>query len=121
MDNKLKILIAVGLIVIMYLILKRFPAVAKRLMLICLTPVIVLAVIICFIRYFTTIVTNPDKAFRIAIGADQWTNVSLNGSEDETISSRAYRAMLEKQKWGCFLCKFLDIFEKDHCKKSLGT
>jgi hypothetical protein len=92
-----------------------------RLFLIAIIPVLLLVPIVAMLRYIATIATNPQKAMRIAIGHDQLANVAFNGHEDETISSRAYRAMKEKRTWGCVLCKFLDVLEKDHCKKSEGV
>ena len=60
------------------------------------------------------------RSYKMAIAFDQFGNAMLGGSEDETISSRAGRAMEEGKRWGCVLCKFLDFFEKDHCMKSRG-
>ncbi len=52
------------------------------------------------------------------IGTDQATNALCGGDPDETISSR-----LEKDrgdhKLALLLCKFLDLFQKDHTKISL--
>lgn len=55
----------------------------------------------------------------ILIAIDQLGNALINGNPDETISSRAGKAMVAGKKWGCVLCKFLDWFQKDHCKKSI--
>lgn len=73
------------------------------------------------IRAFYSIFTNPDKALAMFRSYDRLANVALNGSEKETISSRAYRAKTEGRRWGCFLCRWLDSLEKDHCRKSAGT
>lgn len=40
--------------------------------------------------------------------------VLLNGRPDETISSHSARAALEGKTWGIWMCKFLNIFQKDH-------
>lgn len=66
------------------------------------------------------IITGSERAWRLAVAYDQLANTATGGSEDETISSRANRAMLKGQKWGCVLCKLLDRFEKNHCAKSAG-
>lgn len=55
----------------------------------------------------------------ILIAIDQLGNALINGNPDETISSRAGKAMIAGKKWGCVLCKFLDWFQKDHCKKAI--
>lgn len=67
------------------------------------------------------IVTGTQRAWRVAVGYDQLLNVHLGGSEDETISSRAGRAMLRGERWGCVLCRMLDKFESDHCRRNIGT
>ena len=75
--------------------------------------------------YFMTfllvgLVFESPRWWKVATGIDQTGNASVGGSEDETLSSRAARAMDRGDKWGCVLCKLLDYVQKDHCKKSLG-
>jgi hypothetical protein len=36
-----------------------------------------------------------------------------------TISDIAGKAMLSGERWGCILCRFLELFEKDHCLKAI--
>ncbi len=55
----------------------------------------------------------------ILLGIDQLANTIIRGDPDETISSRAAKAELRGKKWGCYLCKFLDYLDKDHCKNSI--
>lgn len=57
--------------------------------------------------------------WNILISLDQFANTVLAGSPDETISSRAGKAMREGKAWGCALCKILNWFENDHCAKSI--
>ena len=54
-----------------------------------------------------------------AIILDEEGNTLTGGSPEETISSRAGKAMLAGKRWGCILCKFLDLFQKSHCLKAL--
>ena len=56
---------------------------------------------------------------RLVVMIDQSFNTIFGGSEDETISSRAYKASLKGRHWGCVLCRFLDWLDKDHCKNSV--
>lgn len=56
--------------------------------------------------------------WNILISIDQLANTILGGDPDETISSRAGK-LQEKRKWACLLCKLLNYFETDHCKKSI--
>ena len=56
---------------------------------------------------------------RIAVGFDQLVNVAANGHEDETISSRAGKAAREGKRWGCVLCRLLNVFDNDHCQKTI--
>lgn len=57
--------------------------------------------------------------FNVLVGLDQFANAILGGSPQETISSRADKAMKEGKRWGCILCKFLSWLQKDHCQKSV--
>lgn len=57
--------------------------------------------------------------WNVLISLDQLGNALAAGSPDETISSRAGKAMRDGKRWGCVLCKFLNWFEKDHCAKSI--
>jgi hypothetical protein len=73
------------------------------------------------VRMAWCIVVNPARAWVMAIAHDQLANAATGGDVDETISSRAYRAQVEGRRWGCLLCKMLDIIDKGHCKESEGV
>lgn len=77
--------------------------------------------IILFVRLVWAALTNPDRGWKILRGVDQTANAVLNGSEDETVSSRAGRAQAEGKRWGCILCNWLHQIDPDHCKKSIGS
>lgn len=64
--------------------------------------------------------SKSGRARNVLIALDQVGNAALGGSEYETISSRADRARAAGRKWGCWLCRFLDFLQKDHCKNSRG-
>jgi hypothetical protein len=70
------------------------------------------------LRMLWAVVATPDRAQAQARAFDRAGNALANGSEHELISERAYRALLENRRWGCRLCKLLDFFDKDHCKKN---
>lgn len=93
----------------------------NRITLLLLVPVLALAPALALVRYLWAIATNPHRATRIAIGYDQLVNVAANGSEDETISSRADRARERGARWGCLLCRLLDRLDPNHCNKSRGV
>lgn len=92
----------------------------NRLALLLLVPLMLLAVPAALLHYIWAVFTSPGRALRIAVGFDQLGNVALNGSEDETISSRAGRARADGKRWGCVLCRLLDRVDKDHCNKVRG-
>lgn len=92
----------------------------QRLILLIILPVLLLAPPLAAMRYCWCIVCNPRRAWRIATGFDQLANVAANGSEDETISSRAARARDKGSRWGCILCRLLDAIDHNHCNKSKG-
>lgn len=90
-------------------------------LLLIITPALIAATLYSWIRYVWCVLVNPVEAWRMAVAFDQLANAAANGSEDETISSRAARAQREGRRWGCILCRALDLFEKDHCTKSEGV
>jgi hypothetical protein len=55
----------------------------------------------------------------LLIVLDELGNALTGGSPEETISSRSAKAMLAGKRWGCLMCKFLNLFQKDHCLKAL--
>lgn len=93
----------------------------KRLALVVLVPVILLANLWAWIRYVWCVAVNPKEGWRLAIGFDQLFNAAANGNEDETVSSRAARARTEGRRWGCVLCRFLDQVDPGHCDRSAGV
>lgn len=56
--------------------------------------------------------------WNLLISIDQLANTLLGGFPDETLSSR-----MGKRVNDCvvckYMCKFLNLFEKDHCEKSI--
>lgn len=56
--------------------------------------------------------------WRVFISIDEFANVLIGGPVGETISTRAYKAMIAGETWGCVLCRILDVFQKDHCLKA---
>lgn len=72
------------------------------------------------VQMLWSILVGSPKAWRLAKAFDRVGNAATGGQDTETISSRANRAVEEKRRWGCVLCRLLDRFEKDHCKKSAG-
>ncbi|UTS51987.1 hypothetical protein [Synechococcus phage BUCT-ZZ01] len=65
-----------------------------------------------------SIIAMPSEAWRLAVSFDKLANTVFGGSINETISKRAGRVK-EQNLTACVLCKFLDVFDKDHCAKEL--
>lgn len=63
---------------------------------------------------------DPERTRGIAVRVDQAANGVLRGNPQETISSRANRARVQRKRWGCMLCKLLDWFKRGHCEDSAG-
>jgi hypothetical protein len=85
-----------------------------------------MAVVWWAVKYVWATAFAPDHAWKLAISVDQLANAAFNGSEDETISSRAGRHCRDshpedKEKWACLLCKLINKIDKDHCSKSIGV
>ena len=96
-----------------------------RLWLILLLPLLLTAVFWWLVKYLWAILFDPKHGRKLAVSLDQLANTVLNGSMDETISSRAGRAIRDNDKrntwWACPLCYVLDKLDKNHCKKSIGV
>ena len=57
--------------------------------------------------------------FNILIALDRLLNAICGGKPDETVTLRLGKDRDRGCVTSCVLCKFLDIFEKDHCTKSV--
>lgn len=75
--------------------------------------------IVASLWMLAAIVTNSPRAWRLAVAYDQLANAAFGGDPDETISSRAGKAARRRRRWGCVLCRVLDVFERGHCEKSI--
>lgn len=91
-----------------------------KLALLCIWFICAFAGLVSMIQMLWSIAVGSPKAWRLAKAFDRVGNAATGGSDTETVSSRANRAKTEGRRWGCVLCKLLDIFEKDHCKNSSG-
>ena len=59
-------------------------------------------------------------AWNILIALDVLLNAILLGDPNETISSRAARAMRRDQPWwACWVCTLTDLVDPDHCPKAI--
>ena len=58
--------------------------------------------------------------WNILVWIDQGLNTLLGGDPDETLSSRMGKAIRENRCVLCkWMCRFLDLFETNHCEKSI--
>jgi hypothetical protein len=92
----------------------------KRVYLVLLLPLLILAWVWWLAKYLWAIAADPVHAWQLAVAKDQLANAAFNGSEDETISSRAGRHKND-EKWACWLCWLLDHIDPNHCEKSIGV
>ena len=92
-----------------------------RLILLAFTLLFLIAEVIWWVRYLWSVAFSTRRAWKLALSKDQNANAAFNGSEDESISSRAARARDSNRRWGCILCRLLDAIDPDHCNKSKGT
>ena len=91
----------------------------QRLVLLLLLIPCALAACAAFMRMIYAVLTAPERGWRLAVAFDQLFNTAANGNEDETVSSRAARAELRGKRWGCVLCRLLDVFDPRHCIKNI--
>jgi hypothetical protein len=58
--------------------------------------------------------------WNLLVALDQFFNALFGGDSDETISSRMGKHVIKNDCVFCnFMCKFLNLFQKDHCIKSI--
>ena len=75
-----------------------------------------LAAVLSLIWALPQSIMGTSRGFRVLLAQDQALNAAaFGGSNRETISSHAGKAMLRGERWGCVLCKMLDKFERGHC------
>lgn len=92
----------------------------RRGLLLLLWPLLLIGAMYFLLRYPFAVCMAPNKALRMAVAMDETANVSLNGYGDTTISARAARARNAGRRWGCVLCRMLDVLDKGHCDRMLG-
>lgn len=57
---------------------------------------------------------------RFGTAVSQFFNVLLNGGEDESISSRAWKARERGKRWGKVMVPIIDaLFGKGHCERAV--
>ena len=89
---------------------KRFIALAG----ICL--LCILASFVVGARMAWAIVSNPVRAWNIALAYDRLANVAANDDSGQWISTRAYIAKIEGKRWGVLMTAALDAIDPGHCK-----
>lgn len=58
--------------------------------------------------------------WNLLIALDQFCNTLLGGYPDETMSSRMGKHLAKHDCPFCnFMCRLLNLIQKDHCKKSI--
>ena len=56
---------------------------------------------------------------RVLVGFDMFCNTITGGEPGDTISYRSAVAQSEGREWGCLMCDFLNLFQKNHCGLTL--
>lgn len=56
----------------------------------------------------------------VLVGFDMFLNTVVGGYPGDTISYRAAVAKAHGKPFGCFFCKFLDLFQRGHCEITLA-
>jgi len=95
--------------------------ITARLALVAIWFLCLLAAIVSSLWMLCAALVGSTRAWNLAVAFDRLSNTATGGNDRETISSRAYRASLAGQQWGCVLCKLLNAVQKDHCKNSEGS
>jgi len=93
--------------------------VKSRLTLLLLFPMIAAGAALALVRYLLCVFRVPAKGMRIAVEIDEAVNVAANGRSDETVSLRAAKAQVAGRRWGCVLCRLMDVVAPGHCADQL--
>lgn len=57
--------------------------------------------------------------FGILCGVSVLINALVGGEPIETVSYRSAKANRAGKRWGCVMCRFLDLFHRRHCRSSI--
>ena len=91
-----------------------------RILLLCAMCVLCMP-ILAVVMVGQSLIGSIDRALRMAVALDQCGNAALGGSEDETISSRAWRAKQQGEPYGALAVWIIDAgFGAGHCQQSSG-
>lgn len=58
---------------------------------------------------------------RVLVAFDMLCCVIFGGQSGDTISYTAAVAQLHGEKWGCVLCRILNLFQKNHCQDTIAA
>ena len=83
-----------------------------------LVDLIVMVFSLCFLIFRNNDINK--YIYRNFLSIDQRLNTLFFGDEDETISSRMGKSVVRHDNWlSCFICKILNLIDKNHCIKSI--
>lgn len=92
----------------------------KRLALILIYPLLVLAAAQGLLWYALAVCFGPARAWKIAVGFDQLANATWGNNEDETVSSMAAKAARKRWVWWAVaLCYVLEKIDPGHCDRAI--
>ncbi len=58
---------------------------------------------------------------RLLVSIDMLCNVIIGGQPGDTMSYRAAVARANGSRFGCIFCKFLDLFQQNHCSITMAS
>jgi hypothetical protein len=93
----------------------------QRLLLITLSIIGLAGVALSILWLIPSIIFSPSgtRAWKIIVAYDMLANSATGGDDGETVSSRAYKASLVGNRYGCYLCRLLDWLQPNHCENSV--
>jgi hypothetical protein len=93
----------------------------QRLLLITLSIIGFAGVVLSILWLIPAILFSPSgtRAWKIIVAYDMLANSATGGDDGETVSARAYKASLQGNKYGCYLCKLLNWLQPKHCENSV--
>jgi len=92
--------------------------IAPFVMILSIIDLIVMVFSLCFLLFNDKEINK--YIYKNFLSVDQRLNALFFGNEDETISSRMGKHLVKKDsRISCFICKLLNLIDKNHCIESI--
>lgn len=96
-------------------------SISQRLITAAISPVVFAGALVSIPVYALQVIFSPKRAWNTALGVDDLGNATFGGELGQTVSAHAAYAQSKGKKWGCVLCKLLNVVNPGHCTRALDS